>query len=190
MEYNITPLAEGDIAFTGVQKGGLIPYTWAYNVASFEWGTNMVPIEWKSSNIIDVLPTGYLENVKTILEKMTRDKYDSLDDIKTILKTEGSPIQFEYDLYFAKMAECLNDAVIMRNLKMIVGNDKVTIWASYTSELYKPKNEHIDGGVWYSVKKHEKDDDTDEIPTIEEDDSISNPDGWVINIPDDDGPSL
>ncbi len=177
-EYTFTSIAEWDIAFTGVfskrwdwedNVNGLMPYTWVYKVASFEWGVDMVPIEGKSINIIDALPTGYLENVKTILEEITWQSFrsDNVDDpfekVKIALKSKDTPIKFEYDLFFAKMSECLNDAVIMKNLKMTVGDNKVTLWASSTSEVYTPEYAAQKWALWFTENKKDDgngDDDT------------------------------
>lgn len=172
--YAIKTINDWSIAFTWVQsaKGKklksqtqIMPYTWAYNIASVEWWQDFVPIEWKSPELVNKIPNKTLKVMKTQLEELgfTLTSIQSVKDFINNWGTIDGQIKVEYDLAYCKSWECLNDTIVLRNLRLETPEWTQKLWVSSSWEVYKMKPEIINLGIVITWKLKEKEKDKEEV---------------------------
>lgn len=151
--YNFTKIWDWDIAFSWTNikswnKNILMPYMWSFNVAD-AW-TPEIEILKKSKDLIDRLPNEYLDLIKDNLAQKWVN-ISSNENLKALLKWEEiNWIRLDYKQYFVKMWECLNDAIVLKNINVvwvseisstssanIAQKDNVKLWLAVSSEAEK-----------------------------------------------------
>ncbi len=156
-EFSFKSISDGSIAFTWVESRRpswrinvhwIMPYTWAYNIASTGW-KDFINIDWKSKEVINSIPNRVLENIKISLNNVWANLSNTQDVKDFINNWWDNWIKVDYKLAFAKMWECLNDAVVLRDLTIIKGWKEIKFGATSTSEVYSP--EHNVVNVWVAV---------------------------------------
>lgn len=184
--YTLKAVNDGSIALSWTtvwwtkslpKKDILMPYTGAYNIASVEWGKDFISIPGKNPDVVKLLPPAYLESMKEFINSRYWEKLSTLDDVKNFLNSE----KVTYELAFAKMWECLNDSIILRNLKV----EGTSLWATLSSTTYSQENKVVQAGVALSENKDHFKKDTgngqESTPWVEWEDI----DGWWDWEPDD-----
>lgn len=154
------------IAFTWVASSGkdkikqLMPYTWAYNIASVEGWKDFTPINWKSNELIDQIPNSTLNIIK---EQLWLDGNFNNQQVRDFIKKWGDSskgITVEYDLFFCKSWECLNDTIVLKNLRIKTPDWKEhLLWVDASWEVYAAENSVTKfwlAIVWEVNKKEEK----------------------------------
>lgn len=125
--YEFKKEHNGDIAFSWTEikkswKDTLMPYMWAFNIAD-AW-VKEIPITKKSKDLVDRLPNEYLENLKNKINS-NWVQISSIEDVKNMLKwQEINWVKLDYSQYFVKMWECLNDAIVLKDFKIIDNSKK------------------------------------------------------------------
>ncbi len=119
------------------RKKGLIPHMGVYNIAKVEWKKSLIPLNIQNSDVvINSLPDNFLESLKDKINLSLpwKKKLTTIAEVRTFIKDKNN---FEYTLAFAKVWECLNDALIMQDIK-IKWWTSIEVTASWT--VYKQKN--------------------------------------------------
>ncbi|MDA7494761.1 hypothetical protein N8455_00305 [Candidatus Gracilibacteria bacterium] len=177
--YSFKTIDDGNLASTGVvmgkvdENGRAIPgkrqdvmvYEGVYNIASVDGGVDMVTLP-KNDSYINNLPKSFLENIQRQL--LTHDiKFTTLEEVKDFINSGGNDkVQIDYELAFARMGECLNDAIILKSFTLTV-DKKITSSVTSTMNI---QNNDIDrlGIVLVGKIKEEKEEDTED-PTTDPD---------------------
>lgn len=162
-QYSFKTISDGSMAFTWVESRKaswainvkwIMPYTWVYNIAS-TWWKDFIEINWKSPEVVDSIPNIILENIKSSLNSNWA-KLKTLKQVKEFINSGWNDlISIDYKLAYCKMWECLNDSIILKDLKIktkpkiIIAPKKNSILASSTSELYNPNYEVI--SLWVAL---------------------------------------
>lgn len=128
------------------------PYA-VWHIAEFNWEPGKVKIEAKSNNVVDKIPDYMLDSV---IEQLAKYWYDfswknKYKEIRNIIKRWwDDSLSMEYNLYFAKDPECLNDKII---IDVDIKWDKINIWDwwTYVWEIWQ-------NTIWvaYAIDKTEK----------------------------------
>jgi len=185
-QYSFEPISDGSMAFTWVLSyahnqwesfrniEGIMPYAGAYNIASIEGQANSITIEGldinQISELIHNIPDHVLAWFKSIL------KLWSEREVKNYLVDGHAAGSVTFDTVFARMWECLNDAIILKNLKITQQGVDQPIGVSSTSEVYTPEVEVLDlvaAGVGKVKKKDEPKEINDESTSTGEDQEIN-----------------
>ena len=135
-EYTLRPVTDSSIAFAwvmwplvesanGIKNPNIqwvMPYTWSYNVAvtTEGWLENaFIDIEWKSEHVINAIPAIALENIRSALEDQGVN-LPNINAVKDFINQWWSEsIKVDYQLAFCRLWECLNDAVVLKNLTIV-----------------------------------------------------------------------
>lgn len=169
----------------------LMPYTGLYNLAKWN-GNALVDLnvsEAQKKSVVDKLPQQYLNQ----LLKEVQTKWITVqdNDIKTLLKQPHSPVSF--DLAYWKMWECLNDAIILKNIQIRTEGKTMTAHADISSATIKQINETTNfwGVIWENAENASKNnswDNQSSKPWVEGGEKIDTPTGgtptgWTVNRP-------
>ncbi len=150
--YTFQSISDGSIAFSWTQvwwtaknprQNVLMPYTGAYNVASFvKWKefSDIDALPAQKAAIIDTLPNTYLESLWRALD------VKDINEVKNMLKTDN----VSYKLAFTKMWECLNDAIVLKDLHIPWW---VSLSTTLSSTVYAQENKVVQAGVIVSEQK-------------------------------------
>ena len=182
-DYTFKPVSDGSIAFTwvesrnekwGVNIKWIMPYTWAYNVASVEWGKDFIDIPWKSPEVINALPNKVLKDIQKALN------LKSVKAVKDFINAWwGNGITIDYNLAFCKMWECLNDSVVLKDFTITKDWKEFQIWTATTSEVYSPTHNVVNLWIaftWDVDKNDDKETGQTSTPGEEE---VENWGGWT-----------
>ena len=174
-EYNLKPVNDGSMALAWVQSKisnwdinvqWVMPFSWAYNIVSVAWGVDFVDISrpvWESAEveIVDSIPDRFLNSMMIALNKNWAGLW-TVQDVKDFINAwwKGD-IKIDYKLAFAKMWECLNDAVVIRDLSITVDWRELQVWATTTGEVYAPEHNVINWSLAFAWKIESSSDDGD-----------------------------
>lgn len=120
--YEFRQVWDWDIAFSWTRikswgKNVLMPYMWSFNVAD-AW-TPEIEIVKKSKDLVDRLPNEYLDLIRDNLTSKWVN-ISSNENLKALLKWEEiGGIRLDYKQYFVKMWECLNDAIVLKDINVV-----------------------------------------------------------------------
>jgi hypothetical protein len=165
-----------------------LSYTWAYNIASIQGGKDFIDILGKSQDVIDNLPKRVLENIRHILSE-NAIQLKNTDEVKHFINRWGNKeVQLDYSLAFTRMGECLNDAVVIKNLKLVRDGKMIQIGATTVWEVYDPNHSVVSWWLAFAEKVE---------ANSEENTSWNNQGGatpwsaeWGVSIPDTNGPNI
>lgn len=181
--YTFTP-STGSLALTGVKLWSLskastpentwvMAYEWVYNLAKVEWWKDKIPLD-KNEAFVNNLPDSFLENVKNQLEWEWIELKD-LQAVKKIINEWGSNwVVIDYQISFARMWECLNDAIILDSFTIAGENKEFN--RSVTSTM-NVQDTDVDN-VWIAIVDHVRmeSDNTATTPTTDpEEPGITDP---------------
>ncbi len=156
---------------TAVQwKGWLIPHIGAYNLAK---GTESeIPLSIQSQTFIDKLPENFLSSLMKVINASLPDneKLATNAQVKNFINNKN---KFTYKLSFAKIGECLNDALIISGMQIAWW---LKIQATATGEVYVQENKVKKFVIWYTWPKIKR--------KKEETNISSNP--WETEVPPED----
>lgn len=177
-KYNFRDVSDWTIAFSATQiknsQYWLMPYIWAYHIA--DAGKPYIDITKKSPDLIDNIPQSYLLSILESLQNNNNLKLNSVSELKLLLKwQELNGVKLNYDLKFAKMWECLNDAIILTNLVVTSTKDYVNnIQAASLTSANTSMLDSLNIWVAWTWKKQERNPENDKS-TAE-----TKPDDWQI----------
>jgi len=182
-QYTFKPIVDGSIAFTGVESKyrgrsnikGIMPYVGAYNIASIDGWKDFIDIDGKSPEVIRALPKTFLRQLRKILNENGVKVRTLQGVINFINKWWNDKVKIDYHLAFAKMGECLNDAVILKDMILTIQGKKIQIWATSVSAVYSPDPSVVKWGVVWTGKKRVKTEDNEgEVKTTPKDEDAEN----------------
>ena len=131
---------EDGISFSWVQSGKarwLNPYV-VWHIAEFGWERWKVKISEKSQFLVNKLPDHITASLISQLESVWYEfkSSDKSKEIKSIINNWWTgDIKIDYDLYFTKDPECLNDKILM-DLKLQKQWEEIKVreWNTYKAE--------------------------------------------------------
>lgn len=159
-KYNFRDVSDWTIAFSATQiknsQYWLMPYVWAYHIA--DAGKPYIDITKKSPDLVDNIPQSYLLSILESLQNNNNLKLNSISELKLLLKwQELNGVKLNYDLKFAKMWECLNDAIILTNLVVTSTKDYVNnIQAASQTSANISKLDSVKYWVVFAWEKQER----------------------------------
>jgi hypothetical protein len=158
--YSFQTVNDDSIAFsaTSVWKWNewLMPYVWSYHLASVKWITE-IPMnqvsESKKDKIVDKIPDTYLLELFNKLRWEDNTLFadnvqDYAQEMRHQLKTNP---RLSFDLAYWKMWECLNDAIILKNIQVTTETKSSTISSTVSSSVNHQSNNVVEG--WLVVGK-------------------------------------
>ena len=167
-----------DLAMTGVMlwryQTGVMSYEGVYNIAQPEWGKAYVTLE-NHPAFIDKLPNNFLANIQSQLQSVWV-KLTTLQEVKEFINNGwDARAQVDYSLAFARMWECLNDAVILKEFSIKTPSKVVssltstmntqdqnvkTFWITLIDEVRQ--KDKLEEGEWDTTPTEESDGNVDE----------------------------
>lgn len=176
-KYTFTP-SEGNLAMTwvtlGVSWSWVMSYEWVYNIAQPEWWKAYVTLE-NHPDFINNLPKNFLINIQSQLNNLGVELLD-LEEVKAFInKWWDERAVINYSLAFARMGECLNDAVILKGFSIQAPNKTVssltstmntqdetvkTFWVTLVDEVRQ--KDQLEEGRWETTPTEESNGDVDE----------------------------
>ena len=131
---------EDGISFSWVQSGKarwLNPYV-VWHIAEFGWERWKIKISEKSQFLVNKLPDHITTSLISQLESVWYEfkSSDKSKEIKSIINNWWTgDIKIDYDLYFTKDPECLNDKILM-DLKLQKQWEEIKVreWNTYKAE--------------------------------------------------------
>ena len=149
--YSLKPVMDGSVAFTWVQTktaswkrniSWVMPFTWGYNIVSVVWGQDFIEISSRSEEIINNTPRRILEWIMRNLNTIEWIQLNTIQEVITFINAWwNKSAKVDYKLAFARMWECINDVVILKNLTVTTSGKIVELFTTWTSEVYKPTHE-------------------------------------------------
>lgn len=141
-------------------------YEWVYNLAKVEWWEDKIPLD-KNEAFINNLPDTFLENVKNQLE-WEWIELKNLQAVKDIINAWGGNwVNIDYKISFARMWECLNDAIILDSFTISGGNKEFNRSVTSTMNLQDTDVDY----AWVAYVDHvrKQSDNTQTNPTTDPD---------------------
>lgn len=143
----------------------LMQYSNIYNVVD-AW-TPFINMPSKSFEIVNNLPSQYLQNLMNSLNENYWIWIKSISELKSFINNwwnNWNWIRFDYKLAYCKMWECMNDAIVIKEMKLIKSGgeslewiDEIPLFSTATSEVYSAINNKLVWWVWVTWSKNEKD---------------------------------
>lgn len=162
----------------------LMQYSNIYNVVD-AWHP-FVEMPVKSIEVVNNLPSQYLQNLMKLLNSNYWLKIESISELKKFINNWwdiSKGIRFDYKLAYCKMWECLNDAIIIKDMKLIKTSwdsfdrvDEVPLYSTATSEVYSAVNNRLVWGVWVTWSKKDNDKDKWDKDKPKDDNPRTDPD--------------
>jgi len=166
--YKFTSVADGSVAFTWVESkkpswrkniSWVMPYVGMYEIASTWNGHDIVEIKAgikEKYEVIRKLPKSVLKNIQKLLASYGK-RFRKLSSVAYFVAKWGDKnIQIQSHLWFAKMWECLNDAVILKDLIIKHKWKALKIWATTASEVYDYKVDVTNWGIFLTGEAKRK----------------------------------
>ncbi|MEF2174861.1 MAG: hypothetical protein V3575_00190 [Candidatus Absconditabacteria bacterium] len=172
--YKFKTVADGSIAYVGTETvlnngkkniSGLMQYSNIYNVV--DAGTPFIQMPVKSFEIVNSLPILYLQNLMNSLNKNHGMQFNSIGDLKNFINNggdKGRGIRFDYKLAYCKMGECMNDAIVIKDMKLMKSGgempsdvSEIPLYSTATSEVYSAVNNKLVWGVGVTGSSKDKD---------------------------------
>jgi hypothetical protein len=145
--YKFKDVSDGSMAFSATQSKKsnwidnvkwVMVYEWAYHVVD-AW-TPFIDIPWKYPSVINNLGNEYLINLKNQLN-LYWTWLNTVQDVKNFINSWWRwDIRLNYNVKYAKMWECMNDAITI-DLNLVISWKVVILGSSLSSEVYAANNE-------------------------------------------------